>query len=142
MGARSVYIVRHIEHCIFYFIVRNSLHINFIDLFSIGGRRLQVLNFLFMYLSMIKKTKKLIVYFFKRWWWRSVLTSASTGLFVLAYACFFYVKRSNMSGGLQTLQFFGYTILTCLIFSLMLGAVGYFASLKFIRYIYLNIKMD
>ena len=58
------------------------------------------------------------------------------------YACFFYIKRSNMSGGLQTIQFFGYTLLTCYMFFLMLGSVGYYSSLKFVRYIYLNIKMD
>lgn len=77
-----------------------------------------------------------------RWWWRSLVTSGSTGLFVFAYACFFYIKRSNMSGGLQTIQFFGYTFMTCYMFFLMLGSVGYYSSLKFIRYIYLNIKMD
>lgn len=77
-----------------------------------------------------------------RWWWRSVITSGSAGIFVLIYAIFFYMKRSNMSGGLQTLQFFGYTLLTCYMFCLMLGTVGYYSSLKFIRYIYLNIKMD
>lgn len=77
-----------------------------------------------------------------RWWWRSIITSGSAGLFVLAYACFFYIKRSNMYGGLQSIQFFGYTLLTCYMFFLMLGSVGYYSSLKFIRYIYLNIKMD
>lgn len=77
-----------------------------------------------------------------RWWWRSMITAGSTGLFIFGYAVFFYVKRSNMSGGLQTLQFFGYTLATCYIFFLMLATVGYYASLKFIRYIYMNIKMD
>jgi transmembrane 9 superfamily protein 1 len=77
-----------------------------------------------------------------RWWWRSIFIAGSTGVFVFAYALFFYVKRSNMSGILQSLQFFGYTLLSCYIFSLMLGTVGYYSSLKFIRYIYLNIKMD
>jgi transmembrane 9 superfamily protein 1 len=47
-----------------------------------------------------------------------------------------------MSGMLQTVEFFGYTILTCYVFFLMLGTVAFFASLKFIRYIYINIKMD
>lgn len=77
-----------------------------------------------------------------RWWWKSIITSGSAAFFVLAYAFFFFVKRSNMYGGLQTIQFFGYTLLTCYMFFLMLGAVGYYSSLKFIRYIYQNIKMD
>ena len=66
----------------------------------------------------------------------------STGLFVFLYSLFYYFKRSNMSGVVQTVEFFGYTILTCYVFFLMLGTVSFFASLKFIRYIYVNIKMD
>lgn len=66
----------------------------------------------------------------------------STGLFVFVYALFYYHKRSNMSGFLQGVQFFGYTLLACYIFFLMLGTVSFFASLKFIKYIYRNLKMD
>lgn len=66
----------------------------------------------------------------------------STGAFVFCYALFYYAKRSNMSGLLQTLEFFGYTLLSCYVFFLMLGTVSFFVSLKFIRYIYVNIKMD
>jgi len=55
---------------------------------------------------------------------------------------FYYYKRSNMSGLLQSLEFFGYTALTCYVFFLMLGTVSFFASLKFVRYIYVNLKMD
>jgi len=55
---------------------------------------------------------------------------------------FYYVKRSNMSGALQTTEFFGYTMLACYAFSLMLGSVSFFSSLWFVRYIYVNIKVD
>lgn len=77
-----------------------------------------------------------------RWWWRSLISAGSTGLFVFVYALFYYHKRSNMSGFLQGVQFFGYTLLACYIFFLMLGTVSFFASLKFIKYIYRNLKMD
>merc|ERR550532_544413 len=77
-----------------------------------------------------------------RWWWRSIFSAGSTGVFVFLYSLFYYFKRSNMSGMLQTVEFFGYTILSCYVFFLMLGTVSFFASLKFIRYIYVNIKMD
>ncbi|ELT97180.1 hypothetical protein CAPTEDRAFT_172435 [Capitella teleta] len=77
-----------------------------------------------------------------RWWWRSIFSAGSTGLFVFLYSLFYYFKRSNMSGMLQTVEFFGYTLLTCYVFFLMLGTVSFFATLKFIRYIYVNIKMD
>lgn len=77
-----------------------------------------------------------------RWWWRSIFSAGSTGLFVFFYALFYYFKRSNMSGMLQTIEFFGYTFLACYVFFLMLGTMSFFASLKFVRYIYVNIKMD
>lgn len=77
-----------------------------------------------------------------RWWWRSLMCGGSTSFFVFSYAMFYYFKRSNMSGSLQTVQFFGYTLLTCYVFFLMLSTVAFFSSLKFIRYIYVNLKMD
>lgn len=77
-----------------------------------------------------------------RWWWRSLMCGGSTSIFVFGYAMFYYYKRSNMSGMLQSVQFFGYTLLTCYVFFLMLSTVAFYASLKFIRYIYVNLKMD
>ncbi|XP_068249486.1 transmembrane 9 superfamily member 1-like [Palaemon carinicauda] len=77
-----------------------------------------------------------------RWWWRSIFSAGSTGGFVLMYCFFYYMKRSNMSGGLQTIQFVGWSILTCYVFFLTLGTVSFLASLSFVKYIYRNIKMD
>lgn len=76
------------------------------------------------------------------WQFWSIFLFRSTGLFVFLYALFYYFKRSNMSGALQTIEFFGYTFLTCYVFFLMLGTVSFFASLHFVRYIYVNLKMD
>lgn len=89
------------------------------------------LSNLFLCEAMLK-TLTILVYF----------TFRSTGLFVFLYALFYYFKRSNMSGALQTIEFFGYTFLTCYVFFLMLGTVSFFASLHFVRYIYVNLKMD
>lgn len=77
-----------------------------------------------------------------RWWWRSVFSAGSTGVFVFIYAMFYYFKRSSMSGTLQMVEFFGYTLLACYIFFLMLGTVSFFSALKFVRYIYDSIKLD
>ena len=55
---------------------------------------------------------------------------------------FYYYKRSHMYGMLQTVEFFGYTLLACYVFFLMLGSVSFFSSLTFVRYIYRNLKMD
>eukprot|EP00052_Salpingoeca_macrocollata_P016687 m.134589 g.134589 ORF g.134589 m.134589 type:complete len:587 (+) comp20140_c0_seq1:145-1905(+) len=77
-----------------------------------------------------------------RWWWRSVFAAGFTGMFVFMYSVFYFRVRSSMSGTLQTVQFFGYTLLACYMFFLMLGTVGFYSSLTFIRYIYKNLKMD
>ncbi|EDV23172.1 uncharacterized protein TRIADDRAFT_37943 [Trichoplax adhaerens] len=77
-----------------------------------------------------------------RWWWRSFNNTGFASFFVFVYAFFYFVKRSNMTGTLQTFEFFGYTLLACYVFYLMLGTVSFYASLTFIRYIYLNLKMD
>lgn len=77
-----------------------------------------------------------------RWWWRSVGSAGSTGFFVFLYALFYFYKRSHMYGSLQTIEYFGYTLLVCYVFFLMLGTIGFFSSLTFVRYMYRNLKMD
>lgn len=77
-----------------------------------------------------------------RWWWRSFLCGGSTGLFIFAYCFYYYFARSDMSGFMQTSFFFCYMGIICYAFFLMLGAVGYRASLTFVRHIYSAIKSD
>jgi transmembrane 9 superfamily protein 1 len=71
-----------------------------------------------------------------------VLCRSTTGLYIFAYSVFYWVYRSNMSGSLQTANYFGYTFLLCYIVFMMLGTVGFFSSLKFVKYIYSNVKTD
>jgi len=77
-----------------------------------------------------------------RWWWRSIMYGGSTGLFVYAYSFFYYYQRSKMTGWLQTSFFFGYMLVLSYGVSLMLGTVGFFASLRFTRFIYSQLKLD
>jgi len=77
-----------------------------------------------------------------RWWWQSVFSSGNTGSFVFMYSIFYFYVRSNMDGTLQTVQFFGVNLLACFVFFLMLGTIGFFSSLQFVRYIYGNLKID
>ena len=58
------------------------------------------------------------------------------GLFVYGYCFYYYLARSDMSGFMQTSFFFGYMFMVCYAFFLMLGTVGYRASLTFVRHIY------
>lgn len=77
-----------------------------------------------------------------RWWWRSFLCGGSTGLFVYAYAFYYYSARSDMSGLMQAAFYFGYNALVCLAFFLMLGYVGWRSSLTFIRRIFREVKVE
>lgn len=77
-----------------------------------------------------------------RWWWRSVTSAGSTALFVLVYAIFYYTRRSNMSGLLQCVEFFSWTLLMCYVFFLALSTIAFFASFTFVCYIYSILKMD
>eukprot|EP01098_Paradermamoeba_levis_P016951 TRINITY_DN944_c0_g1_i8.p2 TRINITY_DN944_c0_g1~~TRINITY_DN944_c0_g1_i8.p2 ORF type:complete len:340 (+),score=74.08 TRINITY_DN944_c0_g1_i8:804-1823(+) len=77
-----------------------------------------------------------------RWWWRSFLSGGSTGFFIYAYSVFYYFYRSRMTGVLQGSFFFGYMASVCYFFFIMLGTVGFYSSLVFIRHIYHNLKCD
>eukprot|EP00245_Coleochaete_scutata_P002916 TRINITY_DN14158_c0_g1_i1.p1 TRINITY_DN14158_c0_g1~~TRINITY_DN14158_c0_g1_i1.p1 ORF type:complete len:653 (-),score=99.92 TRINITY_DN14158_c0_g1_i1:950-2722(-) len=76
------------------------------------------------------------------WWWRSILCGGSTGLFIFGYCFYYYYARSDMSGFMQTSFFFGYMACICYGFFLMLGTVGFRASLLFVRHIYRSIKCE
>lgn len=76
------------------------------------------------------------------WWWRSFLCGGSTGLFIYGYCLYYYWARSDMTGFMQTSFFFGYMACICYGFFLMLGSVGYRASLLFVRHIYRAIKCE
>ncbi len=77
-----------------------------------------------------------------QWWWRSFLCGGSTGIFVYGYCFYYYYARSDMSGFMQTSFFFGYMAMVCFGFFLMLGTVGWRASLMFVRHIYRAIKCE
>ena len=77
-----------------------------------------------------------------RWWWRSFACGASTGAYVLAYAAYFYAAQTRMAGALQASFYFGYNAVAALGLALMLGFVGWRASLAFVRTINRAIKCD
>lgn len=57
--------------------------------------------------------------------------------------CFYYYRfRSQMSGFMQTTFFFGYMGMACYGLFIMLGTIGFRASLMFVRRIYRAIKCE
>jgi transmembrane 9 superfamily protein 3 len=77
-----------------------------------------------------------------RWCWLAFLSSGSTGGYVFIYSIYYFVYKTNMSGTLQTLFYFGYMAVIAFCLSLMTGAIGYYGANKFVHRIYRNIKID
>ncbi|KAL7588646.1 hypothetical protein Lser_V15G36909 [Lactuca serriola] len=77
-----------------------------------------------------------------QWWWRSFLCGGSTGLYIYVYCIYYYFERSYMNSFLQISFFFGYMACVCFGIFLVLGSVGFRASLLFVRYLYAAIKCD
>ncbi|PWA77657.1 nonaspanin (TM9SF) [Artemisia annua] len=77
-----------------------------------------------------------------QWWWRSFFCGGSTGLYIYGYCIYYYFWMSNMNGLLQTSFFFGYMACVSYGIFLVLGSVGFRASLLFVQYIYAAIKSD
>ncbi|KAM7496924.1 hypothetical protein LguiA_021338 [Lonicera macranthoides] len=75
------------------------------------------------------------------WWWRSVLRGGSTAIFMFGYCIYFYAK-SNMSGLLQLLFFFGYNACLCYALFLILGTIAFYASWIFVQRIYNAVKSE
>eukprot|EP00761_Pharyngomonas_kirbyi_P012150 gb/GECH01012177.1/.p1 GENE.gb/GECH01012177.1/~~gb/GECH01012177.1/.p1 ORF type:complete len:594 (+),score=103.58 gb/GECH01012177.1/:1-1782(+) len=77
-----------------------------------------------------------------KWWWRSFFSGGATSVFILAYSVFYLWAESSMDGFFQLSFYFGYMVAICYFFFLMLGSVGFFSSLIFVKRIYKAIKAD
>ena len=77
-----------------------------------------------------------------RWWWSSFMLGGSPAFFIYSYAIFFWNYRSRMYGFLQGSFYFGYMFVICYFFFIMLGTVGWYASLVFIRKIFSALKTE
>jgi transmembrane 9 superfamily protein 2/4 len=77
-----------------------------------------------------------------RWWWRSFYTSGSAGLYLFAYAIWYFVSKLDMQHTSSIFVYFSYMAMISMAFSLFCGTVGFFSSLWFVKKIYAAIKID
>lgn len=77
-----------------------------------------------------------------RWWWSSLVRGSACGVFMYAYAIYYWFYTAQMSGSLQFSMFFGYTFMMSYACCLMLAAVGHWSSRWFVVRIYDAIKSD
>ncbi|EGC29057.1 hypothetical protein DICPUDRAFT_59030 [Dictyostelium purpureum] len=77
-----------------------------------------------------------------RWWWVSFINGGSTVVFIYLYSIYYYVYISHMYGLLQATFYFTYMLIVCFFFFILLGTVGFYSSLIFVKRIYKNLKSD
>ena len=77
-----------------------------------------------------------------RWQWTSFFSAASTAGYVYVYSIYYFIFKTKMYGIYQTVFYFTYMGLFCMMLGIMCGALGYAGSALFVRKIYANVKID
>jgi transmembrane 9 superfamily protein 3 len=77
-----------------------------------------------------------------RWQWHAFYCGASPALYVFFYAIYYFVFRTEMTGLLQTLFYFGYTAAGCAALGILTGTVGVHAASSFVHAIYSGVKLE
>jgi len=77
-----------------------------------------------------------------RWWWRSMLVPGSSSIYLMLYAVFYYHSRLHIDFFVSTVLYFGYVFIFCVMFFLLTGTVGFYATHWFVYKIFGSIKVD
>jgi len=77
-----------------------------------------------------------------QWWWLSLISGGATSFYIYLYCFYFLATESKMKGFLQISFYFGYMSILCYAMFLMLGTVGFFSSLAFVKQIYQSIRIE
>ena len=77
-----------------------------------------------------------------RWWWRSFFTTGSAGVYLMAYAVWYFYWRLSIENPISTVVFFIYMTIASISFSLITGSIGVVSCFLFVRTIYGSIKID
>jgi transmembrane 9 superfamily protein 3 len=76
------------------------------------------------------------------WHWTSFWSGASISLYVFLYSVYYFVSKTEMSGFLQTMFYFGYMGLFSFALAILCGTIGNRGTALFVKVIYRNIKVD
>ncbi|KAI9727425.1 MAG: hypothetical protein M1834_008431 [Cirrosporium novae-zelandiae] len=76
------------------------------------------------------------------WWWQSFLVGSGSSLWVFVFCIWYYSTRLNITGFVSGILFFSYSFLSCAVYGLLTGTVGFLAAYAFVRRIYGAVKVD
>merc|ERR1719354_1319269 len=64
------------------------------------------------------------------WWWRSFMVSGGSAVYVFLYSLFYFHTQLNI------------TVIIVITFWILTGSIGFYASYRFVRMIYSQVKID
>ncbi|KAK7743158.1 hypothetical protein SLS53_004243 [Cytospora paraplurivora] len=70
------------------------------------------------------------------WWWQSFLVGGGSSVWVFLYCVWYYFAKLHITGFVSSLLFFAYSFMTCLVYGLLTGTVGFLSAYAFVRRIY------
>ncbi|KAJ3291850.1 hypothetical protein HK104_005769 [Borealophlyctis nickersoniae] len=76
------------------------------------------------------------------WSWRAFMTAGATGFYVFVYSIMYYSRWLSIDNWESAVLYFGWSLVMSMLFTILTGAVGYFAALTFVRKIFASIKVD
>jgi transmembrane 9 superfamily protein 2/4 len=76
------------------------------------------------------------------WQWRSFLAAGMSGGYVFLNCLLYLITKVSLGGLAGTVLYVGYSAIISMLFSILAGTIGYFASWWFVQRIYKSIKID
>ena len=76
------------------------------------------------------------------WWWRSYMTSGSVAVYLFGYSFVYFYTQLTIGKLAPTMMYFGYMFIVSVLFFVVTGTVGFYATFWFIRTIYAAVKID
>ncbi|KAF3907638.1 hypothetical protein AA313_de0205611 [Arthrobotrys entomopaga] len=76
------------------------------------------------------------------WWWHSFRVGASSSVYIFMYSIWYYFTKLHIQGFVNSLLFFGYSLLGSIVYGVLGGTVGFLAAYMFVRRIYGAVKAD
>lgn len=77
-----------------------------------------------------------------RWWWKSFMVGTGSAWWIFIYSVYYYFAQLNVNGFVPSLVFFAYSLIGCIVYGIVTGAIGFLASYYFVFKIYGAIKAD
>jgi len=93
----------------------------------------------------VSMTSIIVVYFCLNaenylWQWTAVASGGSTAGYVFLYGLYYFMFKTQMTGFLQTMFYFGYMTLISLTLGTLSATIGHFAASRFVRTIFSNVS--